>query len=79
MEISFACRDELLSWMNSQLSNYDECNDCAFTSIFELAEPDQDGCNWSVGNLRCSGAPAVVCTPVATMVARDARAKFNLG
>ncbi|MBM4284895.1 MAG: hypothetical protein FJ128_06555 [Deltaproteobacteria bacterium] len=68
----------LLEWMNSQLSNYDNCDDCRFTSVLQLREYDQDGCNWSSANLQCSGVPVDVCAQIANDIVAHAKRLFNV-
>lgn len=71
-------KEKLLDWLNSAIRGSDVCDDCRFTSIRVNRVLDQDGCNWSIGNLRCSGQPAAVCEPIATRVVVKARAMFNV-
>jgi hypothetical protein len=63
--------------MNLQLAQYDEGTNCRFTSVL-LTEEDDDGCNWSSWNLRCSGVPVQVCQPIAKQIAAQARERFKL-
>jgi len=78
MKRTFLSKEDLLGWMNSQLAEHEECNDCIFTSVTELSEEDQDGCNWSSPNLRCSGVPSQVCNPTADLIVGQARARVNV-
>ena len=78
MSRTVVSKKALIEWMNSRLQQYDECKDCRFTSVLWLADKDEDGCNWSPSNLRCSGVPADVCKPTANHVAAQARELFNL-
>ena len=71
-------QDDLLNWMNSRLAEYEECNDCRFTSVLRLREEDDYGCNWSTANLRCSGVPVEVCQPIARRIIYQAMLKFNI-
>jgi hypothetical protein len=71
-------QEDLVRWMNSMLALQYECKDCRFTSVMLLNSEDEDGCNWSSPNFRCSGTPAEVCMPVANEVVRQARMRFNL-
>lgn len=71
-------QDELLEWINLELSKYEECNDCRVTSVVRLKGEDENGCNWSSKNLNCSGIPADVCSPVANKVIAHAKMRFNL-
>jgi len=70
--------ETLIEWMNSRLQQHEECKDCRITSVLRLVDKDEDGCNWSSPNLRCSGVPADVCSPTASHVAAQARELFNL-
>lgn len=70
-------QDQLLNWINAELSKHEECGDCRVTSIIRLKGEDEDGCNWSSVNLRCSGVPADICYPVANQVIAEAKMKFN--
>ena len=71
-------QEDLLDWMNSQLGKYEECTNCRFTSVLQLKEKDEYGCNWSPHNLTCSGVPAEVCQPIAQKVVAKAMVKFNV-
>ena len=77
MDKTIVSQDYLLSWMNSLIGRYDSCDNCHFTSVL-LTEPDEDGCNWSSANLRCSGVLIDVCRPIAQRVVDDAKKKFNV-
>ena len=70
--------DELLKYLNEELSKHGECADCRFEHVRKLGGIDSEGCNWLEPNLRCSGVPADVCTPVALQVIREARSIYNL-
>jgi hypothetical protein len=78
MNRTLVSQEELLNWMNSQIAKYEECTNCRFTSVLQLREEDEDRCNWSSFNLRCSGVPAHVCQPIAEQIAIQAREMFNL-
>ena len=69
--------EQLLELINAELRKNEECTDCRFTHIHRQ-KTDEEGCNWSVTNLRCSGTPASVCTETADFVARDFRSKYVL-
>lgn len=78
MEKTLLSQEELVRWINSELAKYEECNDCHVTSVAQLREEDEEGCNWSMPNLRCSGVPADVCQPVAKRIIAQARDRFNI-
>lgn len=70
---------ELLGWLNSEIATQTECDDCRFTSVTRLLEKDDDGCNWSSANFRCSGRPVEPCRTVANAILANARSRFDLG
>src|SRR5665648_674705 len=78
MEKKLVSQEELLEWMNSQMVQHEECTNCRFTSVLQLKEEDENGCNWSSPNLRCSGVPVQVCQLIAGQIAVQAREMFNL-
>jgi hypothetical protein len=78
MEKTIVSLDYLLSWMNSQIANYDSCDNCRFTTII-VTEPDENGSNWSDAELRCSGVPTDICRPIALQVIAAARKNYNVG
>lgn len=79
MEREEVSRDELLKILNEELSKYEECEDCKFSRVVQLARPDSEGCNWSNRlYLRCSGRPSKLCEPFAQNVINEARKKYNL-
>ena len=77
MERVTVSQEELLEWINLELSTHEECNDCRVTSVVRLKGEDDDGCNWSSVNLRCSGVPADVCNQVANRTIAQAKRNFN--
>jgi hypothetical protein len=78
MERKQVTERELISLLNEELRNYEECNNCQFTSIMKLREHDSTGCNWSSANVRCSGVPGEICRPFAERVIAKAKTKYNV-
>lgn len=78
MDRTSVSQEQLLKWINSELSKHEACNNCRVTSVIRLKDEDEGGCNWSSGNLRCSGVPVDVCYPVANQVIAQAKMKFNV-
>ena len=71
--------DELLAILNEELSKCEGCKWCRFDNPpMKLAHPDEDGCNWSTVNIRCSGVPVKICQPFVERIVSDARRKYNL-
>ncbi len=69
---------ELVAFLNTALEQHRECNDCRIEHIRKCSEVDEQGCNWSLPFLHCSGVPASVCTLTAEKVIFEARKIFNL-
>jgi hypothetical protein len=78
MDRKFLSKKDLLNWMNAQLAKNEDCNDCMFSSVLELREKDENGCNWNKANLSCSGVPVKGCKPIADEIVKDAKTKFNV-
>lgn len=78
MERELVSEEELLKWMNYELSKHEKCNGCRFISVVRLRGKDKHGCNWSSVNVHCSGTPSEVCFPVTSRVASQAKERFNL-
>ena len=78
MDRQIVSEEELLGWLNAELSKHDDCDDCRFTSVMRLRGTDVDGCNWSSPNLRCSGRPVEPCTAIANELVAQAHARFSL-
>lgn len=78
MERKSVSQEELLEWINSELSKHEECNGCRFTSVMRLSAENEAGCNWTSANLRCSGVPADVCYPISNKIIAQAEVKFNI-
>ncbi len=69
---------ELVKYLNSELEKHEECNDCRFEHIQKYNEIDEQGCNWALPRLHCSGVPISICTPTAEKIIFEARKVFNL-
>jgi hypothetical protein len=78
MERELVSEEELISILNSKLSEYDECKECSFEGILKLAEEDKDGCNWSNANVRCSGVAMEICLQFAERISFEAKQKYNI-
>lgn len=69
---------ELIEYLNSELEKHGECNDCRFKHIRKDSEADEQGCNWALPMLHCSGIPALFCKPTAEKIIFEARKLFSL-
>ncbi len=73
-------KQELLTLLNSKLSQYEECENCRFVSILELDEENEDGCNWIGANVKliCSGEPSEKCRPFVSRILSEAGKHYNI-
>lgn len=78
MERQYISEDQLLSQLNEELHKYEECSNCEFTSVQKLRDFDENGCNWSSVNVRCSGVSSEICSPFAARIVTEAKANFNI-
>jgi hypothetical protein len=73
-------REELLRLLNDALRNHpDGGPDCSFHLLYQLKDPDEEGCNWTIEILRGSGIPATECLKAAKDVVARLRKGYNLG
>lgn len=70
--------NELVAIINSELAKRENCTGCRVNAIMSLAEPDENGCNWSEPHISCSGVPARACLPDAAQVIASVRESYNL-
>ena len=80
MKRDLVSKDELISILNKELAKYEDCENCRFHGVIELAEEDEDGCNWSRSDVivRCSGVPAEICMPFAARTVSEVGGKYNI-
>ncbi len=78
MERKLVSEEELINYLNYELSKYKEYKDCKFDKIEKLAEPDKMGSNWSRAEVWCSGVPAKITQEVAHRIISEAKERFNL-
>jgi hypothetical protein len=71
---------ELSRWLTTELRKFDGCEECEISSVYQLREPDSDGCNWSREGAPVSvtGVPERVLKEALAVVIARARQKFNL-
>jgi hypothetical protein len=72
--------DRLLRLLNQRLEAYGHCHSCRLMGpIKRLAEPDDDGRNWSrYIPLVCASASAGGCIRLAERIIDDATREYNL-
>lgn len=68
---------DLLSILNKELSKYEDYTDCRFTSITRIKEVDENGCNWSSVNLRCSGV-SIEGGSIANRIIQEIKDSYNI-
>jgi hypothetical protein len=68
----------LKQWMTTELHKFEGCEGCEVMGIYRLAEPDEDGCNWSGPSLSSAGAKWEIFSRAVTEVVARARSQFNL-
>lgn len=66
---------ELLNW---ELSAYEQCYGCHFTSIRPMADPDDSGCNWRDARLQTDHQLDGVERGIVRRVIEQTRHEFNL-
>lgn len=72
--------ERLLGLLNQRLEGYGHCHNCKLVGpIKRLAEPEQDGRNWSrYIPLICGTATAGGCIRIAERIIDDATREYNL-
>jgi hypothetical protein len=71
-------KEELQEWLTTEIRKFGGCEECSFGGIIPLRQPDEFGCNWSVGILRATGVPPEIYRPALEIVMAEARRKFNI-
>lgn len=71
--------EELVRILNKQLAKHENSKGYSFMEgITRLADPDEDGCNWSEVAVRGSGVPVKAIIPTADRIIAEVKKKFNL-
>ena len=72
-------KEELQTWLTTEIRKVEGCEECSFGGIVRLRESDEFGCNWSDDIvLRATDVPPEIYKPAATKVMVEARSKFNI-
>ena len=73
-------REKLSEWLAEEIRKFPDCGDCKSVSVYRLQEPDEDGCNWSIGggSITATSVPRQIWEPALANVAVRARKLFNL-
>ena len=68
---------EVLMLLNFELSAYDECTDCHFTSV-KTATRDESGSNWSGANLQVDAKATEAARGIARTVFDEVHEAYNV-
>ncbi|MFC1524347.1 hypothetical protein ACFL6N_06110 [Thermodesulfobacteriota bacterium] len=70
---------ELVSWINSQFKNTENCKNISISGINRLQEQDENGCNWSSNvTLKLGGDSQDICERMINKIIKEAYLEFNL-
>ena len=69
---------EVLMLLNFELSAYEECADCHFTSVKPAKAADETGCNWCNADLRVDGAATEAARKITRQVVDEVRDTYNV-
>ncbi len=78
MERKLVSEKELLAFLNSELKEAGQGDDCFFESLTRLRVDDRNGCNWAYANIKNISGNDNICPPAAEKIVSSARNKFNL-
>jgi hypothetical protein len=68
---------DTLMLLNFELSAYDECADCHFTSV-KTAARDETGSNWRGANVHVDGEMTGTARNIARQVLHEVRETYNI-
>jgi hypothetical protein len=69
---------EVLMLLNFELSAYDECADCRFTSVRPAQVADETGCNWRGADLQVEGQATDTARRITRQVLEEVRDTYNV-
>jgi hypothetical protein len=69
---------DVLMLLNFELSAYEECADCRFTSVRPAEVADETGCNWRDADLRVDGAATEAVRRITRQVVDEVRDTYNV-
>ena len=78
MEREVISETELVRIINDNLAATEAASECKFSGVYTLREPNENGCNWSVGVFRRGNTPVEICGPVVARVTRELQGKYNI-
>jgi hypothetical protein len=69
---------DALMLLNFELSAYDECVDCHFTSVKTVPARDETGSNWYGANVHVDGEMTETARIIARRVLHEVREAYNI-
>jgi hypothetical protein len=69
---------EVLTLLNFELSAYEECAGCHFTSVKLSGVVDDSGCNWRGADLQLGGAATEAAHKITKQVVDEVRETYNI-
>jgi hypothetical protein len=69
---------DVLMLLNFELSAYEECADCRFTSVEPAKVADETGCNWRGAGVQLGGAASEAARKIAKEVVDEVRETYNV-
>jgi hypothetical protein len=69
---------EVLMLLNFELSAYEECADCHFTSVRPAEAADETGCNWRGADLQVEGQATDAARRITRQVVDEVRETYNV-
>jgi hypothetical protein len=78
MEREILTEADLVQIINDELASTEAAAECRFSGVYSLQEPDESGCNWSMGTYIAGGIPAEISAPVVARVVSELQRKYNI-
>jgi hypothetical protein len=69
----------VLVLLNFELSAYEECAECHFTSLKPAKVADETGCNWCGADLQMEGEATQAARKITEKVLDEVRETYNVG
>jgi hypothetical protein len=71
-------KQDLLMLLNFELSAYEDCADCHFTSVKTTAARDESGSNWRGAKVQVEGEMTETAREIAGQVLHEVRETYNV-
>ena len=69
---------DVLTLLNFELSAYEECAGCHFTSVKPAKVADETGCNWRDADLQVDGGATEAARKITRWVVDEVRDTYNV-